>query len=368
MTSPTQAQAPSVPMGQNYWNLLPSEVVEKIEGFAKNDNFKLVCRRFFEGQFLQAWAVQRWEEKTRFNPLGQRIAQEARRIAGPQQPKEPQDAYYRRVAENVYTLVEKELKDKISPLMFNTIQEKAEKMSTAIAIPFIGSILKEANNRSASQRAWGPVNHEAFEFIFWDTVSRRLVNEQIVPANFSFPYEVSKIREWVAIEENQQLLGKIKEAYFGYCFEDYSHLPKEIGYLNGVTCLRLFNNKLQDLPEEIGKLSFVEELNLNNNYLSTKDVQDSKIGELRNLKKLELRENSLTSFPSVLLSLTGLEELDVSRQNLRDLPEDLVERLPNLKVLDISVTGLRELPPSLKAKWQKGEIKIAAACMRIAFY
>ena len=68
----------------------------------------------------------------------------------------------------------------------------------------------------------------------------------------------------------------------------------------------------------------------------------------RHLEALSLRENRLTALPASLGLLSKLRELDVSRNQLREVP-DFVRELPSLQVgvsaalLDATVLGLTAL-------------------------
>ncbi|MCP4699184.1 MAG: hypothetical protein GY862_20375 [Gammaproteobacteria bacterium] len=148
--------------------------------------------------------------------------------------------------------------------------------------------------------------------------------------------------------------------------------------------LNLSKQKLRVVPEEVFALTWLESLDLSNNHLQSVPTE---IGSLRALKKLDLRDNPLQSPPPDLpglwldktqflkfrdmltpqhiaglslrlsrfmedfsweqvLELPGLTSLDLSHNNLIDLPE-AVTWLQNLTSLDLSWDHLSDLPEAV---------------------
>ena len=68
------------------------------------------------------------------------------------------------------------------------------------------------------------------------------------------------------------------------------------------------DNKISEVPARIGELRNLRELHLRNNGLTT--LPDS-IGELKELRQLDLRGNPLTSLPPRIAELPKLEKLDL---------------------------------------------------------
>ena len=88
-------------------------------------------------------------------------------------------------------------------------------------------------------------------------------------------------------------------------------LPDSIGNLKNLRILDLSNNYLTTLPESIGNLKNLEELNLSNNYGFSKLPES--IGNLKNLRTLKLKRTNLGSLPESVENLINLEDLSLSQ-------------------------------------------------------
>ncbi|NXV96165.1 MFHA1 protein, partial [Calonectris borealis] len=98
------------------------------------------------------------------------------------------------------------------------------------------------------------------------------------------------------------------------------------------------------LPPRLAELGRLEELDLSFNRLRR---LPEGLGRLRHLRALDVDHNLLPSFPAPLLELTALEELDCSgNRHLGALPEGIAA-LRRLKILWLSGTGLAALPEGL---------------------
>lgn len=99
------------------------------------------------------------------------------------------------------------------------------------------------------------------------------------------------------------------------------------------TSLDLSGRGLTEIPAYVFSLTALEYLDLSNNKLT--GAPQSQIGQLKNLKNLNLSENQLTGLSAELGQLNKLETLNVSRNRLTGLPNEL-GNLTSLKVFDIS--------------------------------
>lgn len=97
--------------------------------------------------------------------------------------------------------------------------------------------------------------------------------------------------------------------------------------------LGLSGQKLTAIPMEVFSRTELTSLDLSNNAL--KDAPQSQIGQLKNLKTLNLSNNLLTGLPAELGQLNKLEVLNVSNNKLTGLPMEL-GNLTQLQVLDIT--------------------------------
>ncbi|NXD43498.1 MFHA1 protein, partial [Copsychus sechellarum] len=118
--------------------------------------------------------------------------------------------------------------------------------------------------------------------------------------------------------------------------------------LRGLRKLSLSHNELGSegpgLPPRLAELGCLEELDLSFNRLRR---LPEGLGRLRHLRTLDVDHNLLPSFPAPLLELASLEELDCSgNRHLGALPEGIAA-LRRLKILWLSGTGLASLPEGL---------------------
>uniref|UniRef100_A0A8C5J2N3 Malignant fibrous histiocytoma amplified sequence 1 n=1 Tax=Junco hyemalis TaxID=40217 RepID=A0A8C5J2N3_JUNHY len=118
--------------------------------------------------------------------------------------------------------------------------------------------------------------------------------------------------------------------------------------LRGLRKLSLSHNELgaegPGLPPRLAELGCLEELDLSFNRLRR---LPEGLGRLRHLRTLDVDHNLLPSFPAPLLELAALEELDCSgNRHLGALPEGIAA-LRRLKILWLSGTGLASLPEGL---------------------
>jgi Leucine-rich repeat (LRR) protein len=94
-----------------------------------------------------------------------------------------------------------------------------------------------------------------------------------------------------------------------YWIDSLESLPESIGQLKNLKKLNLRNNKLKKLPESIGQLTKLEKLSLADNNLES--LPES-IGQMRITVSLDLSGNNLESLPESIEGLTDLEELYLS--------------------------------------------------------
>ena len=107
---------------------------------------------------------------------------------------------------------------------------------------------------------------------------------------------------------------------------------------------------LQTLPEEIGRLTWLTHLSLRNNELTT---LPSVICELVQLQQLSLADNRLTSLPEEIGALTSLTHLNLKNNQLSDLPAGLLH-LDQLESLQLAGNRL-PIPVEIISRWNRPE-------------
>lgn len=130
-------------------------------------------------------------------------------------------------------------------------------------------------------------------------------------------------------------------------------LPPEIGHLKALENLHLgfefahYPNRLTTLPKEIGNLSNLKKLNLTSNQLASLPDTIGKLSKLEfiDLGKAEftLQYNQLHSLPASITNLTNLKALGLGGNKITALPSD-IGRLSRLEVLDIRDNPIYSLP------------------------
>lgn len=122
-------------------------------------------------------------------------------------------------------------------------------------------------------------------------------------------------------------------------------LLPEIGQLQQLRFLDLANLDLKILPAEIGALKNLKVLNLNGNKLETLPAE---IRELKNLKTLNLYGNQLNALPEGIGAFKNLTHLNLSQNALKTLPVE-IGQLQNLQYLNLGGNYFSTLPEQIGA-------------------
>src|SRR3990172_2481191 len=120
-------------------------------------------------------------------------------------------------------------------------------------------------------------------------------------------------------------------------------LPIQIGQLTNLRSLDLTMNSLRSLPVEIGQLTKLEHLFIIHNNLTS---LPSEIGQLTNLRTLSLTNNFLSWLPDEIGQLINLRWLYLQNNNLLSLPTT-IGNLINLQTLALSDNKLTILPAEI---------------------
>ncbi|MFA5841894.1 MAG: leucine-rich repeat domain-containing protein [Candidatus Paceibacterota bacterium] len=109
--------------------------------------------------------------------------------------------------------------------------------------------------------------------------------------------------------------------------------PEDAYYVASGKVLDLSGQGLAKVPEYVFNRTEIEELNLSGNSLG--GSLQSQIGNLKNLKVLNLSSNRFTGVPAEVGQLTNLKILNISNNLLTGLPNEL-GNLSKLILLDLS--------------------------------
>lgn len=126
-------------------------------------------------------------------------------------------------------------------------------------------------------------------------------------------------------------------------------LPPEIGELKSLKNLDLSHNYLKSLPQEFAKLQKLESVTLGllhpNHETKPWGEFPTVLFDLPQLKSLIIH-SKLTALPNDIHKLKNLEHFEFSSYHLFELPENLGE-MTQLKTLNLSNTAIKKVPDSL---------------------
>lgn len=142
-----------------------------------------------------------------------------------------------------------------------------------------------------------------------------------------------------------------------------SYLPKWLGNcFPALTHLYLVGNDIKNLPDLPLKMWRLKTLDLSNNNLT--EIPAQFLQEFFSLEALVASNNCLTSLPEkIASSLTNLKTVRLNNNNLGEskslknqfsVPRFLLA-LPNLKVLDLSSNSMEDIPPPIS--WSTQQLK-----------
>jgi hypothetical protein len=124
-----------------------------------------------------------------------------------------------------------------------------------------------------------------------------------------------------------------------------SALPQEIGNLLNLRCLDLSESPIESLPEAIGQLAALDELNLSETPLLT--TLPPQIGDLTRLRLLRLSDSAIQRLPPEIGRLVRLEELQVNGTRLTTLPFEITN-LQALNYVTVSNSGIVNVPAQIR--------------------
>ena len=130
-----------------------------------------------------------------------------------------------------------------------------------------------------------------------------------------------------------------------YMAENYiKTIPPAIGEMTGLRTLHISENRIwKCLPAELGNLVNLKILNLENNCIAE---LPSTIGNLVKLKELHLNYNQIVAIPASIGRCTALRHIKVSHNLLRTIPVEIIQ-CANLNYIERSDNEL-ELHPAIQ--------------------
>lgn len=135
---------------------------------------------------------------------------------------------------------------------------------------------------------------------------------------------------------------------------DLKVLPPEIGNLVNLRELDIQSNQLTTLPKQIGKLANLTHLRCYSNKIT--ELPDE-IEGLISLEQWIMWSNQLQTLPSTIGRLTKLRKLELKRNRLARLPDE-IGSLAQLEELDLEANQLTELPKDLSGLLRLRELSL----------
>jgi Leucine-rich repeat (LRR) protein len=133
-----------------------------------------------------------------------------------------------------------------------------------------------------------------------------------------------------------------------------SELPKEIRYFKELRILEISDTKLKTLGTLISNASKLEELSLSSSFEIFPDISGC-----TTLNKIDLNfNNKITSIPSFIGNLTQLKKLELAATSITIIPDE-IKHLKRLEVLIMDESKLTAIPASLYECTQLKEISIS---------
>jgi len=127
----------------------------------------------------------------------------------------------------------------------------------------------------------------------------------------------------------------------------FSQFPKEAFVSKALVDVDLSSNKISHVPL-LSPLPNLSKLNLSSNLLE--EFPPAISGDVfPHLRKLILKSNQIASIPKKDTKLRDLEELIISKNKIKEVPDEFLASLPSLKTLDASRNELTYIPGEVAA-------------------
>jgi Leucine-rich repeat (LRR) protein len=187
-----------------------------------------------------------------------------------------------------------------------------------------------------------------------DAVEEELVDYHgfsIIRSEYEFLRDLSKnenIDIFPVIREiNKETFGIVLKKgqiiQLGLNGKNLKSIPDSIGNLTNLRYLDIGNNSLVKLPDSIAKLVHIEKLLLRRNKFST---LPEFICNFKKLILLSMNENQLVMLPEWISNLKNLQLLNLGKNLIKSLPKS-IGNLTALKILSVDENNLNSLPQSV---------------------
>ncbi|EMO39105.1 LIC_11051 family fibronectin-binding protein [Leptospira noguchii] len=181
------------------------------------------------------------------------------------------------------------------------------------------------------------------------------LNANSLTAIPEFVFQLSKLKKLLLIDNQlTELPDRLADLKFlqnlnlsGNKITQISNLNREF---SEIIELGLFDNRLTSL-DGICRFPKLKELLIWGNELETISPE---ISSLKNLTRIDVTKNKISSFPNIGATLESVTDLSLSKNQLTQIPEALTQ-FPNLKSLGLSDNQLEEIPADLFENFQKLE-------------
>ncbi|WP_061248481.1 LIC_11051 family fibronectin-binding protein [Leptospira noguchii] len=181
------------------------------------------------------------------------------------------------------------------------------------------------------------------------------LNANSLTAIPEFVFQLSKLKKLLLIDNQlTELPDRLADLKYlqnlnlsGNKITQISNLNREF---SEIIELGLFDNRLTSL-DGIGRFPKLKELLIWGNELETISPE---ISSLKNLTRIDVTKNKISSFPNIGATLESVTDLSLSKNQLTQIPEALTQ-FPNLKSLGLSDNQFEEIPDELFENFQKLE-------------
>ncbi len=110
--------------------------------------------------------------------------------------------------------------------------------------------------------------------------------------------------------------------------------------------INLQDNKITKFPTSLISMNNVEEIDLGDNFINTLPNENIDKNKCKNLKHVHLDGNNISKIPDEFLKINSIEELSLNNNNLSKVSES-IDELDNLKILNVSNNNIWELPKNI---------------------